>query len=228
MASGALCVIIPLIAMMQMLCAKWQATQALSVLSIIPDMAEDMVGSYIPVYLVTNNNMPDLKVIFIVQGPIWLENIGCSSGDEVLEDCNHLNWGSYSYYYCDHSDDVGVICTPSKNITALIILCYLFTRLIIAFLFRSGPVSTCTQSRCKIYIWKFYYHYLGCEYYLLNNMMDGILAACSLPFKMHHKESISLYFRHILFPGVSHHRCLTYITATILDHGALLGPFQAA
>ena len=52
----------------------------------------------------------------IVTGPIWLDNIGCSSGDEILEDCSRLNWGSY-HYYCDHSDDVGVVCRPSKTTT---------------------------------------------------------------------------------------------------------------
>ena len=45
--------------------------------------------------------------------PIWLYNIGCSTGDEVLEDCSRLNWGSYSRY-CSHYDDVGVICKPSE------------------------------------------------------------------------------------------------------------------
>ena len=52
-------------------------------------------------------------IICLLTGPIWLDNIGCSTGDEILEDCSRLNWGSYSRY-CSHSDDVGVICRPSK------------------------------------------------------------------------------------------------------------------
>ena len=43
MASGVLCVTAPSLAMMQMLCAEWQATQALSVLYTIQDMGGDQV-----------------------------------------------------------------------------------------------------------------------------------------------------------------------------------------
>ena len=43
MASGALCVTAPSLVMMLMLCVEWQASLALSVSCIIPDMVEDRV-----------------------------------------------------------------------------------------------------------------------------------------------------------------------------------------
>ena len=43
-------------------------------------------------------------------GTVWLNYLDCSAGDEVLEDCNHRGWG---LSYCNHRDDVGVVCRPS-------------------------------------------------------------------------------------------------------------------
>ena len=106
MASGVRCVIAPLAAVMRTSCVEWQVILTPSALYIMPDMGEDLVGSHTHWYTIN-------YYVTIVKGPIWLYNIGCSSGDEVLEDCSHLNWGSY-YYGCNHYDDVGVICRPSK------------------------------------------------------------------------------------------------------------------
>ena len=47
------------------------------------------------------------------KGPVWLHNVGCSSDDEILDDCDIDRWGA-SRYYCSHYDDVGVICQPGK------------------------------------------------------------------------------------------------------------------
>ena len=44
-------------------------------------------------------------------GPIWLDNVECQPGDEVLEDCDHNSWGNTS---CSHYEDVGVVCRPSE------------------------------------------------------------------------------------------------------------------
>ena len=66
-ASGALCVIAPFVAVMQTSCAEWQATQALSVLCIIPDMVEDQVGSWLLISGQLHNNMKLYLPLFKVQ-----------------------------------------------------------------------------------------------------------------------------------------------------------------
>ena len=45
-------------------------------------------------------------------GRIWLDNVRCSSFDEVLEDCTFNRWGVHN---CDHDDDVGVVCYPGQH-----------------------------------------------------------------------------------------------------------------
>ena len=51
------------------------------------------------------------SVSFSCKGPVWLGNVGCSSDDEILDDCYIDGWG---INYCSHSEDVGVICQPGK------------------------------------------------------------------------------------------------------------------
>lgn len=41
-------------------------------------------------------------------GPIWLDNVQCSSADTRLETCSHNGWGNHN---CGHAEDAGVICT---------------------------------------------------------------------------------------------------------------------
>ena len=53
-----------------------------------------------------------------LSGQIWLDNVRCTSTDEVLEDCDHNGWGNHN---CGHSDDVGVVCRTSKIGTLLAI-----------------------------------------------------------------------------------------------------------
>ena len=40
-----------------------------------------------------------------------MDNVDCIPGDEVLEDCDFDGWGIHD---CNHNDDVGVVCSPSK------------------------------------------------------------------------------------------------------------------
>ena len=47
------------------------------------------------------------------KGPIWLRYVGCSSSDEILDDCNIDHLGASRY--CSHNEDVGVICQPGKS-----------------------------------------------------------------------------------------------------------------
>ena len=47
-----------------------------------------------------------------VTGPIWLDDLECSYGQEILDDCDHRGWGVHN---CDHDDDVGVICNPGES-----------------------------------------------------------------------------------------------------------------
>ena len=45
---------------------------------------------------------------------MWLDNVICEEGDEILEDCDHNPWGENN---CNHYyDDIGVVCQPSKLI----------------------------------------------------------------------------------------------------------------
>lgn len=58
-------------------------------------------------------------------GPVWLGNVGCSSDDEILDDCYIGPWG---ISYCGHYEDVGVICQPGKSVCGLC-MCMLLLRI---------------------------------------------------------------------------------------------------
>ena len=55
----------------------------------------------------------DEKMIFLIVGPIWLDNVNCNIEDEILDDCEFNPWGMSN---CNHRCDVGVICRPSQLI----------------------------------------------------------------------------------------------------------------
>lgn len=40
-------------------------------------------------------------------GPIWLSEVNCKGTERAIDDCAHPPFGKH---YCDHGDDVGVIC----------------------------------------------------------------------------------------------------------------------
>ena len=46
-------------------------------------------------------------------GPIWMDNVVCSRGDEFIDDCDFNGWGEHN---CDHRGDLSVICFPRKQL----------------------------------------------------------------------------------------------------------------
>ena len=49
-------------------------------------------------------------------GRIWLSYVACRGSEGSLDECltSRFAWGAH---YCDHSEDVGVICTNGNNLT---------------------------------------------------------------------------------------------------------------
>ena len=48
-------------------------------------------------------------------GTIWLDNVDCSGYESSLSECTHKGWGAQRG--CDHSQDVGVICSGKRILT---------------------------------------------------------------------------------------------------------------
>ena len=69
-------------------------------------MVEERVGR------VVLHEVACYDIVCCLKGRIWLDNLDCSSGDEVIEDCSHRGWG---INYCSHRSDVGVVCRPNGN-----------------------------------------------------------------------------------------------------------------
>ena len=46
-------------------------------------------------------------------GTIWLSNLACTGTEEHLRYCASVKWGVADY--CDHTDDVGIICRGVKT-----------------------------------------------------------------------------------------------------------------
>ena len=44
---------------------------------------------------------------------IWLDNVACNGSESRLIDCSHAGIGQ-RYHYCDHSNDVGIICIKGE------------------------------------------------------------------------------------------------------------------
>ena len=75
----------------------------------VQDTVEEQVGKMCVIRTVAYYHANLLS-----QGRIWLENLDCTSGDEVIEDCSHRGWGVN--YYCSHWNDVGVVCRPNGTL----------------------------------------------------------------------------------------------------------------
>ncbi|KAL6035962.1 hypothetical protein STEG23_027784 [Scotinomys teguina] len=41
-------------------------------------------------------------------GPVWMDDVGCGGGEQVLRDCPRSPWGRSN---CDHTEDAGLVCT---------------------------------------------------------------------------------------------------------------------
>ena len=57
--------------------------------------------------------------MYMYTGQIWLDNVGCSSDDEILEDCHFPGWGVHN---CGHFEDVGVVCRSSIKFNKALII----------------------------------------------------------------------------------------------------------
>ena len=49
-------------------------------------------------------------------GSIWLSEVNCEGTERTIDDCPHP---PFSKHYCDHSNDVGVICDGKSTCTLL-------------------------------------------------------------------------------------------------------------
>lgn len=54
------------------------------------------------------------KFAYFTTGPIWMDNVDCSHGYEVLEDCDFNGWGDHN---CRHDADIGVICLKGMQLS---------------------------------------------------------------------------------------------------------------
>ena len=54
---------------------------------------------------------PTLVLPPLPQGRIWMDDVDCSVGHEVLDQCSFRGWGVHN---CQHNDDVGVMCMPGE------------------------------------------------------------------------------------------------------------------
>ena len=52
--------------------------------------------------------------VCITVDPIWMDDVRCLRGEEVLDECTFRGWGVHN---CQHNDDVGVVCVPGEDLT---------------------------------------------------------------------------------------------------------------
>ncbi len=86
----------------------------------------------------------------VTLGPIWMDNVDCSRGHEILEDCDFNGWGVHN---CQHDADIGVICLKGPHCYTCTIQC---KGTISYFCFRRGKQSpgyktVCGSNWCNIY-----------------------------------------------------------------------------
>jgi len=60
----------------------------------------------------------ELSIVNPGSNQIWLDNVGCSGNESLIENCSHNDQGNWQWSVdgaCSHSKDIGVGCDASDG-----------------------------------------------------------------------------------------------------------------